>query len=61
MISAFNARRGETAKAFIVLHLGRPVGTGWHAQGGSGNLTDFITAESVKWDKVAKDAGIQPE
>lgn len=24
-------------------------------------FADFISAASVKWDKVAKDAGIQPE
>lgn len=29
--------------------------------GTSQQFADFISAESVKWDKVAKDAGIQPE
>lgn len=29
--------------------------------GSSQQFTDFIASESVKWDKVAKDAGIQPE
>jgi tripartite-type tricarboxylate transporter receptor subunit TctC len=29
--------------------------------GSSQQFADFLSAESVKWGKVAKDAGIQPE